>query len=234
MMRVLAVSDDVALTEELARELAQAGHTLEVMQHADALNAVAATGPDVVVFDLTSDGAERWGQLAQSMRASDAPHIVLAAGARTEEEVVRALKLGADDYVERPVSLKELALRIERVAGRVVQKDDGALLPPSNEVVLDPTTRVAVVRGRHVRLTPSEYRLLEQLVSQRGRLVKRQELVTSLTDSGSRVQDRGLSLYIWSLRQKLEQDPTRPKMILTRRGLGYLFSLSSEDRRSRG
>lgn len=233
-MRVLAVSDDVALTEELARELAQAGHTLEVMQHADALNAVAATGPDVVVFDLTSDGAERWGQLAQSMRASDAPHIVLAAGARTEEEVVRALKLGADDYVERPVSLKELALRIERVAGRVVQKDDGALLPPSNEVVLDPTTRVAVVRGRHVRLTPSEYRLLEQLVSQRGRLVKRQELVTSLTDSGSRVQDRGLSLYIWSLRQKLEQDPTRPKMILTRRGLGYLFSLSSEDRRSRG
>ena len=233
-MRILAVSGDVALTEELARELAQAGHTLAVMQHSDSLKALSVTGPDVVVFDLADDGTGRWRQLAQSVRVSDAPHIVLAAGARTEDEVVRALKLGADDYVERPVSVAELALRIERVAGRVVQKDDCALPLPSNEVVLDPTTRVAVVRGRHVRLTPSEYRLLEALVNQRGRPVKRQELVTSLKDTGSSVRDRGLSLYIWSLRRKLEQDPTRPKMILTRRGLGYLFALPSEGGRTRG
>jgi DNA-binding response OmpR family regulator len=142
-----------------------------------------------------------------------------------EMDRVLGLTLGADDYVVKPFSPRELVARVKAILRRVRSAS-----PPSKavlahgELVLDGDKRKVTHRGQLVSLTPSEYTLLQSLMGMPGRVFSRQELLDRLYPDGDAVIDRVIDVHIGKLRQKIEMDPANPRYILTVRGIGYQFA----------
>lgn len=219
-VRILVVDDDPGLLRTLGIGLRPLGH--EVMPAADgrtALQAAHEDDPDLVVLDLglpDLDGVE----VLRRLRAwTQVPIIVLSARAESRDKV-EALDLGADDYVTKPFDMEELAARI-RSAGR-----RGGVDPPAidaGELHIDTTARRVTRSGVPVRLTPTEWALLEVLLRARGRLVGRQELLREVWGPAYHRETHYLRVYVASLRKKLETDPSHPRHLITEPGIGYRF-----------
>jgi DNA-binding response OmpR family regulator len=223
-MRVLLVSKDSALAEGLEAATMGAGHSLLVRDEPARVQLPRGIALGLVLYDLGEGTPAHWKWLDQWLQAGSLPLIVLGPTALCASDPVRALHMGADDYVPRPIYLEELALRIDTVARRArAVSADAAETVGKGDLELDPDTCSVGIDGRHVKLTPTEFRLLEKLACQEGHPVRRQILTSHVWGGESAVTDTTLSLYIWNLRQKLEADPTRPRLIVTRRGLGYVF-----------
>jgi DNA-binding response OmpR family regulator len=223
-MKVLVVSRDMALAESLAQALATAGIDLVVQGEPAWSLGAKGVGASLLVFDLGEGSPAQWRWLGEWLRAGGLPAIVLGPFSRNECDPVRALHMGADDYMPRPLCLEELALRISTVSRRArVAVGADAAEAQDGDLELDPDNCSASVGGRQISLTPTEFRLLEELACQEGHPVSRQVLTSHVWGSEDAVTDTNLSLYIWNLRQKLEADPARPRLIVTRRGMGYVF-----------
>jgi len=223
-MKIYLISQDAVMAENLDCALAEAGHCLSVQT--DPAGGSLARDIDLclLIYDLGEGTPDSWKWLSQWLRIGCLPLIVLGPFSRNMSDPVRALRMGADDYVPRPICLQELVLRAETVTRRVHDSSGtDALFPDGGDVELDPEASCAFVAGRQVNLTPTEFKLLEKLACQEGQPVKRQALASHVWGSADAVTDTSLSLYIWNLRQKLEADPSRPRLIVTRRGLGYVF-----------
>lgn len=223
MTNVLVIEDEGSLARALMINLRARGFEVRVCRTgAEGLELVRHFRPDVVVLDLglpDMDGAEvvtglrRWNQV---------PILILSARA-TGAEKVKLLGLGADDYLTKPFSLDELVARISAAARR------GALIAvPSNAPVIQTPdftidmSRATVIRGQQqVPITPTEWHLLEILVSNVGELVTHQELLRDVWGAGYEKETQYLRVYMAQLRRKLEPDPAHPRYIVTERGLGY-------------
>jgi DNA-binding response OmpR family regulator len=181
--------------------------------------------PDLVLLDLMLPKIDGWEVCRRLQQHSKVPVIMLTA--RGEEiDRVAGLTLGADDYVVKPFSPRELVARVKAVLRRVQVPDatDQPILS-QGEIVLDLEKRRLLVQQRQVPLTPHEYRLLEALMKRPGRIFTRDELLERLYPRGEAVViDRVVDVHIGKLRQKIEPDPARPVYILTVRGVGYQFS----------
>ena len=223
MTRVLVVDDDVQLLRALRITLAARGY--EVVTAPDgrgALRAAAEREPEVVVLDLglpDLDGTEVIGELR---RFTAAPIIVLSA--RTDStDKVHALDRGADDYVTKPFGVDELAARL-RAAVRRASADGGPhRLVEAGDLVIDLADRIVRRDGTPVRLTPTEWSILEVLARHPGRLVGRGELLTHVWGPAERRETSYLRVYLAQLRRKLEADPTHPRHLITEAGMGYRF-----------
>jgi len=221
--RVLVVDDEPGLRRALAINLRARGYDVDVA--ADGTAALAAAShqpPDVVVLDLglpDMDGT----QVIEGLRGwTQVPIIVLSARAGEPDKVV-ALDAGADDYVTKPFGMDELLARLRAALRRQAPADEAPLVRTASFTV-DLAGKTAQDKdGSPVRLTPTEWHLLEVLVRNRGRLVGQRQLLQEVWGPQYETETNYLRVYMAQLRRKLEPDPSKPRHLITEPGMGYRF-----------
>ncbi len=221
-MKVLLVDDDTTLRRTLGIGLRAEGH--EVLMAADgrtALQALREDRPDLVVLDLGLPDLSGFEVLRLLRSWSTTPVVVLSARAESSEKV-EALDLGADDYVTKPFGMEELLARI-RAAARRAGSDVPVL--EAGDLVVDLPARRVTRSGAVVRLTPTEWSLLEMLVRTPGRLVSQQDLLHEVWGPTYGRETNYLRVYVGALRKKLEDDPSSPQHLITEPGMGYRFEI---------
>ncbi|WP_151084012.1 response regulator transcription factor [Nocardioides cynanchi] len=221
-MKVLLVDDDATLRRTLGIGLRAAGH--EVLVAADgrtALQAAREDRPDIIVLDLGLPDLTGFEVLRRVRAWSTVPVVVLSARAESAEKV-EALDLGADDYVTKPFGMEELLARV-RAAARRAGSDVPVLT--AGDLVIDLPARRVTKAGVVVRLTPTEWGLLEMLVRTPGRLVSQQDLLHEVWGPTYSRETNYLRVYVGGLRKKLEDDPSSPRHLITEPGMGYRFEV---------
>jgi two-component system, OmpR family, KDP operon response regulator KdpE len=219
-VKVLLVDDDATLRRTLGIGLRAEGH--DVLVAADgrtALQALREDRPDVVVLDLGLPDLSGVEVLHLLRSWSTVPVVVLSARAESTEKV-QALDLGADDYVTKPFGMEELIARVRAAARRA-----GSDLPvlEAGDLVIDLPARRVTRAGDVVRLTPTEWGILEMLVRTPGRLVSQQDLLHEVWGPAYGKETNYLRVYVGGLRKKLEDDPAAPRHLITEPGMGYRF-----------
>jgi two-component system KDP operon response regulator KdpE len=181
--------------------------------------------PDLIVLDVMLPRMDGWETCQRIREISNVPIIMLTARGQ-ETDRVMGLKLGADDYVAKPFSLKELEARVEAVLrrSRLPPPDKGRILYADDELVIDSERLEVNRRGERVQLTAIEQRLLFYLAENAGRVLTNEQILETVWGSEYVNEVDYIKLYIWRLRQKIEEDPRQPKYILTERGIGYRFA----------
>lgn len=224
--KLLIIDDDAKLVQALELYLSKAGY--EVITAADGLEGlqeVYAHRPDLIILDIMMPKMDGWKACRRIREVSDVPIIMLTARGQ-EYDKVKGLKQGADDYVAKPFGLKELAARVEAVLRRtrLPPPAEGAVLYADEELVID-SERWEVSRGGEpLELTATERRLLFYLVDNAGRVLTHRQLLERVWGPEYIDDVDYVKLYIWRLRQKIEEDPSQPRYILTERGIGYKFA----------
>jgi two-component system KDP operon response regulator KdpE len=227
-MRVLVVDDEPDVANLVKMGIAYQRPDYEIVEShsgSDALDRAAREPWDLVILDLTMpelDGFTVLGALRGA--GSDVPVIVLTAR-DAEQDRVRGLELGADDYVTKPFSHKELVARIDAVMRRYRAGTEAtrASAIVRGDLRIDFAQRKVTVREQHVALTPTEYNLLFQLATNPGHVLTHRELLQKVWGDEYREEVHYLKVYVGRLRTKLERDPGKPELILTVRGVGYQF-----------
>ncbi|MDH3866984.1 MAG: response regulator transcription factor, partial [Desulfobulbaceae bacterium] len=190
----------------------------------EALNMIKTSNPGFVILDIMLPKIDGWEVCRRLRSFSDVPVLMLTA---REEEIDRVLglSLGADDYVVKPFSPRELLERVKAILRRArpVQSPKVKLLCKGG-LVLDPEKLKVTLHGRIISLTSHEYKLLYALMRSPGRVFSRSELLDHFYQHGEVVVDRVIDVHIGKLRQKIEMDPARPQYIQTVRGFGYRFT----------
>ena len=216
------VDDDATLRRTLGIGLRADGH--DVLLAGDGRSALQASRedkPDLVVLDLGLPDVSGVEVLRRLRAWSTVPVVVLSARAESAEKV-QALDLGADDYVTKPFGMEELLARI-RAAARRAGSDVPVL--EAGDLVIDLPARRLTKAGTVVRLTPTEWGLLEMLVRTPGRLVSQQDLLHEVWGPAYGRETNYLRVYVGGLRKKLEDDPSQPRHLITEPGMGYRFEL---------
>ncbi len=221
--RILLIEDDKELVELIATWLGRQGY--EVLASNDGysgLRSLYQAQPDLVVLDIGLPDLDGWEVCRRLRQLCDTPIIMLTAKSEVDERV-RGLELGADDYIIKPFELVELDARIKAALRRVQigNSNDKRSVLSCGRVWLDVAAHQAYVEGRAVQLSPTEFRLLECLMQNQGKVVTHQQLLTKAWGPEYVAYTSSLKVYIRYLRQKVEADPDRPSLILTERGVGY-------------
>ena len=221
---VLIVEDELKITRLVRDYLAQAGFdVIEASDGQTALTQARAQRPDMIVLDLGLPGMDGLDVARQLRETSSVPIIMLTA--RTEEsDRIVGLELGADDYITKPFSPKELVARIRAVLRRADATLGGGELVRAGEVTIDIPKRRVMVRNDEVELTSSEFDLLLTLARHPGRIYTRAQLLGSLHGVAVDSYERSIDAHIKNLRRKIEVVPHRPELLLTVYGVGYKFA----------
>jgi two-component system alkaline phosphatase synthesis response regulator PhoP len=221
--RVLVVDDDVKTVELVKLYLSRDGYrVLAAYDGEEALHLARENRPDLIVLDLMLPGVDGLEVCRTIRNESDVPIIMLTART-TDEDKLTGLGLGADDYVSKPFSPRELAARVRTVLRRL-PGERGPVEIKRGELVLNFLKHEVSVGGRPLALTPVEFKLLGVLVKEAGRVFSRAELVEKALGYDYKGFDRTIDVHILNLRRKLEPDPVHPKYIKTAYGAGYRFS----------
>ncbi|MFI1728713.1 response regulator [Streptomyces acidicola] len=225
MTRVLVVEDDPHLVRALVINMQARRYGVDAAPDgATALRLAAARQPDVVMLDLglpDMDGVD----VIRALRGWTRVPILVLSARQASDEKVAALDAGADDYITKPFSMDELLARLRAAVRRT---EDTPLAPETTLVETDDFTvdllAKRVVRGgRDVRLTPTEWHLLEILITSPGRLVAQKELLREVWGASQSSKTNYLRVYMAQLRRKLEADPSHPRHLITEPGMGYRF-----------
>lgn len=219
--RILVIDDEPQIQRFLKPSLAAAGYeVLEAATGAEALKAVATQAPDLVILDLGLPDMDGKDVVASLRGWSDIPIVILSARDR-ESEKIAALDLGADDYVEKPFGIGELTARIRTALRHRGRRDAIPTIIEVDGLTIDPVKRLVYRAGEAVHLTPKEYDLLLLLARHTGRVVTHRTLLTSVWGPAHGDDLHYLRVFIGQLRQKIEQDPTQPRIVRTEPGVGY-------------
>jgi DNA-binding response OmpR family regulator len=227
---ILVIDDDPTVREVVGRYLARAGYQVSVCPDGERGLMLAAAGhPDLVVLDLMLPGRSGLAVCAALREVAPIPVIMLTALGE-EEDRVAGLELGADDYVTKPFSPRELVLRVGSVLRRFREPHAGAEPEPAvtdGELMVDGSARRAVLGGRELALTVREFDLLAFLVRHPGQAFSRAELLERVW--GWNFGDQStVTVHVRRLREKVEQDPTNPRRIVTVWGVGYRYDPGSD------
>jgi len=219
--RILVVDDEVEIRRALKTGLTDHGFEVEVAATGEeALSAAAARRPDVVLLDLGLPGLDGFAVLTRLREHSRAAVIVLSVMA-DERDKVRALDLGADDYLVKPFGLEELLARIRAVVRRQAAVASGAALVRAGDLSIDLEKRLVTVAGREVHLTPTEYELLRYLAIHAGKMITHTILLREVWGSYAVGEPQNTRYVVAQIRRKLGDDPARPRYIATEPGVGY-------------
>ena len=222
MTRVLVVDDEPQLLRALSINLRARGYEVGVAANgAEALRAAAAHPPDVVILDLGLPDMEGTEVIAGLRGWTDTPVLVLS-GRSDSADKVDALDAGADDYVTKPFGMDELLARLRAMTRRTTDRDEQPVVQVGDATV-DLAARRVNRAGTDVRLTPTEWHLLEVLLRHPGKLLSQRQLLTEVWGPGYETAQGNLRVYMAQLRRKLEQDPSRPRHLLNEPGMGYRF-----------
>ncbi|MEI2278661.1 response regulator [Paenarthrobacter ilicis] len=222
MTMVLIVEDEARIARAMQVTLQAHGYqALTVGNGTDALEAAAKQPVNIVVLDLglpDMDGVE----IIRRIRGWSSMPIIVLSARHASEDKVEALDAGADDYVTKPFGLDELLARLRVASRRAVTEGEEPTLATADFVV-DLAGKRIVKDGAEVRLTPTEWNILELLVRNKGKLVSQQQILTQVWGQAYAKETQYLRVYIAQLRRKLERDPAAPRHLHTEAGMGYRF-----------
>jgi DNA-binding response OmpR family regulator len=237
MPKVLIVEDDDVIAQGMARHLSAAGFDATWVGNGEqGLARLRHEKPDACVLDLMLPGLDGW-KLIETVRSEGiATPIVVVSARGTEHDRVHALEIGADDYLVKPFSMKELVARVRAAARRGVRRDETPRGEPIDieELRIDPREVQAYVDGESAELTPTEFRLLYQLALERGRVSTRDELLQKLWGRRESHRDRTVDVFVRRLREKVDRKASRHTFIQTRYGVGYKLEAVPKDRAAAG
>ncbi|MFA7265615.1 MAG: response regulator transcription factor [Candidatus Nanopelagicales bacterium] len=223
MTTVLVVDDEAALLHALVINLRARDFKVEAAATGRAaLEKVSRVRPDIVILDLGLPDMDGIEVLAGIRGWSDIPVLVLSARS-TSEEKVRALDNGADDYITKPFDMAELVARVRAATRRSAMRTAGITDPivRTDAFIIDRSAATVTRDGQAVRLTPTEWHILDVLAANRGKLVSQQHLLTQVWGPGFERQGNYLRVHMAALRRKLEPEASRPQYLITEPGLGY-------------
>ncbi len=222
---VLIVEDDKNTSNLVATYLQKEGFkTLAAFDGEQALLLARRNNPSFVILDVMLPRLDGWEICRQLRKFSDVPILMLTA---REEEIdrVMGLSIGADDYVVKPFSPRELVERVKAILRRVQSRSQSADQVLRFEgLELDPVKLKVSKNGQVINLTTSEFKLLHCLMASPGQVFSRNELLDRFYDHGESVVDRVIDVHVGKLRQKIEDNPAEPRLIITMRGFGYRFA----------
>ncbi len=221
---ILVVDDTASLRRMVQSYLTQEGFRVVIAADGhEALLVARQEHPDLILLDLMMPNMGGYDFIRAYSKDSNAPIIVLTAKLEENDKVL-GLELGADDYVTKPFSPRELTARVRAVLRRVSQNPAEPDLVRAADVTLDRNSRIVMVSDRHVDLTPSEFDLLATLMSAPGRVFSRLELLDRLQGTAYEGYERTIDVHIRNLRTKIEPDPRNPRYVETVFGVGYRFT----------
>ena len=217
--RILVVDDDAAIRSSLAQQLGQQGYgVLLAVDGVDGAKRFDAEHPDLVLTDLAMPNADGFALIKHMRSIGDTPVIVLSVRFGDSDKV-RALDLGADDYVVKPFSTPELLARVRAQLRRIGARAE--LEFP--DLLIDVERRRVVQGGRELHLTPTEFSILELLARKAGRPVTFDEIVTVVWKGAPATSNDAVRVHVGALRRKLEPDPSNPRYLVTEPWVGYRF-----------
>lgn len=224
-LTILIVDDEPRIRDFVCMNLEiERYHVIEASNGFEALEQLRENLPDLIVMDIMMPEMDGFETLRHIREVSNVPVIMLTVR-QNDQDKIQGLDLGADDYIAKPFNPRELLSRIRALLRRSFMDAPAR----KTEIVVDPDLKIdfsrreVIVRGHKVVLRPTEYRLLYHLVSNAGRLLTHETLLSKVWGREYRDEAHYLRLYITYLRQKIEPDPAHPKYILTERGVGYRF-----------
>ena len=225
--KILVIDDDPAFAKLVGQTLTQKGYeVLSATSGGDGLRLLFDRRPDMVLLDVVMPGMDGWKTCSRIREISDVPIIMLTGHEKTENDVVRGLDHGADDYVIKPVGSKELVARVKAIMRRAESPsspEGGGVTYSDDFLSVDIARRKVIVNGKRVRLTPVEFRLLALLMQNAEHVLTHRQLLEKVW-GWEYVDDLDYTrIYVWHLRQKIEPDPAKPRYILTEPGVGYYF-----------
>ena len=220
-VRIVAVDDEESILKVVTYALEQEGYEVHSAAGAEgAVMMIDEVKPDLLILDVMLPGKSGL-ELAREIReTSDIPIIMLSARG-DEVDRVLGLEFGADDYVTKPFSPRELVSRVKAILRRVGQSAGVKTQFSLGDLVLDVDSRQVCMRGEPVHLTTSEYGILQLLGQQPGKAFSRVEILSALWDESPVGDERAVDVHIHNMREKLEVDPRNPEYLLTVRGFGY-------------
>jgi two-component system alkaline phosphatase synthesis response regulator PhoP len=224
MARILIIEDDEVIAKAMAGHLEAAGHAPKwVAKGEQGLAALRYEAPDVCVLDLMLPQRDGWSVIESARADGIGTPIVVVSARGTEYDRVHALEIGADDYLVKPFSMKELVARVGAAARRGIRPAQPERGEPIEieELAIDPREVQAFVDGESCELTPTEFRLLYQLALDRDRVVTRDELLQKIWGRRETRRDRTVDVFVRRLREKVDRRAPRHSFIQTRYGVGY-------------
>lgn len=224
---ILVIEDDPLQAEVVQLLLELSGfQVIHALDGVEGLRRLYESQPDLVVLDLMLPQVDGW-EVCRRIREISTVPIIIMTSRRSDEEKVKGLRLGADDYIVKPFNPQELAARISAVLRRT------HLPPPSKhtvmrfaggDLIIDPANLTVIVEGTRVELTPTEHRILLHLAVHPGQVITSEDVFTSVWGLETGVNVNNVKWYVWRLRQKLDGDNPEPRFIFTERGVGYRFT----------
>jgi two-component system alkaline phosphatase synthesis response regulator PhoP len=226
MPKVLVVDDDTTIAHGMTLHLQNAGFDAVAVGSGDqGLARLRYEAPDVCVLDLMLPGVDGWSIIESARAEGIGTPIVVVSARGTEHDRVHALEIGADDYLVKPFSMKELVARVHAATRRGVHIEEtprGAAIEVE-ELRIDPLEVQAYVDGESAELTVTEFRLLYALALERGRVITRDELLQRLWGRREMHRDRTVDVFVRHLREKIDRRASRHTFVQTRYGVGYRF-----------
>ena len=223
--RILVVDDEPRMIRFIQMNLELEGYQVsQALNGFEALTKLRDDLPDLVILDVMMPDMDGFETLRLLREVSAVPVIMLTVKA-DEADKVRGLELGADDYVTKPFSPRELSSRVKAVLRRTEMPApvEKSVTRIDDYLQIDFDRRIVIAGGTEIKLRPTEYRLLYHLVNNAGRIMTHEQLLSKAWGYEYREESHYLRLYITYLRQKIEPDPANPRYILTERGVGYRF-----------
>lgn len=227
---ILIVDDDPWLLRFVKANLEALHYRVVTAEESStALELLAQESPDIIVLDIMLPGMDGY-QLCQHIRTFSTVPVLMLTAKVEEQDKVKGLQLGADDYLTKPFGIPEFLARVEALLRRskMSEATQSSFTVSCRDLTVDLLRRMVTVRGQEVNLTPTEYALLAELAANAGRVMLHQELLTKVWGPEYRGEVEYLRAYIRHLRQKLEKDPSHPQHILSRPGTGYMLFKPSD------
>ena len=228
--RILAVDDNPRIRQLVQANLSVEGYEVGTARDgAEALAELERKAYDLVILDLVLPKVDGY-EVARRIREFSAVPIIMLTARSNEVDIVRGFDAGADDYLTKPFSVNELVVRVRAVIRRTKFPEEIVKRQPlvAGEITIDFAQHRVLVRGQEVPLTPLEYRLLSYLASNQGRVMLHEDILRHVWGPEYREENEYLRVYVRYLRQKIEQDPSNPRYIVTKPGAGYMFQVAEE------
>ena len=223
MTKILIVEDEKPMAEAIRYSLEKESYAADVATDGDeGLRMFESGGYELVILDIMLPGTDGLEICKKIRQAGGTPVIILTAKDSEVDRVI-GLELGADDYVTKPFSMRELMARVRAILRRSMEAPQEASMLEGGDVAVDIDRHEVIVRGSGVDLPLIEYRLLEVFLKNKGKVLPRERLVSAAWQGEFYGQPKTLDVHIRRLREKLEEDPAHPSRIITVRGVGYRF-----------
>ena len=224
--KILIIEDDESIATLTRLQLESKNFLVQIAPNgAEGLRQAYAWQPDLVLLDIMMPDMDGWAVCQRLREMSEVP-IIFVTAVGQERNIVRGLQLGADDYIVKPFSTKEMQARIEAVLRRHRQSDS-AEMPvqyTNGWLTVDTEKHLVTIDGKQAELSPLEFRLLTTLIRNETQVLTHEYLLEQVWGPAYKDERHYLKLYVWYLRQKIEPDVNRPAYILTERGVGYRFA----------